>query len=407
MTRQHDQPVPGLPAAGGAAASGSPATASRRSTTRSGCRRHRAHGGRTNPFFVDLYRTIVAGRAGDRGARAHRAGACPRCARSARTSSATGAAAGAVLLADDGARRRHRRAERREHAQRAADPGQLRAALRPRRAQRPAGAGVHVLLDAGTATTSTSSAAPSGWSPARSRRRSSTSPTRTSSARTCTRSGWRRPAQPRQLADRHPRGRGRSSRRLELRDQHRDRRSESEQRARAGDGARRAACSRRSAASWSEIDWWRRRLARQRARRAPPPQLDSACDRWRGLFRSALATVDIADGDHHGREPLASRTRERPSGCAVRPRRSSSCSRRPASAMSQSDFYSYRYLASEGFLPGYNFPRLPLSAYIPAARARRDIARRVRAAAPVPGDHRVRAAQHHLPRGRRATRSTG
>jgi hypothetical protein len=32
----------------------------------------------------------------------------------------------------------------------------------------------------------------------------------------------------------------------------------------------------------------------------------------------------------------------------------------------QSDFYSYRYFASEGFLPGYSFPRLPLSAYIPA-----------------------------------------
>ena len=31
----------------------------------------------------------------------------------------------------------------------------------------------------------------------------------------------------------------------------------------------------------------------------------------------------------------------------------------------QSDFYSYRYFASEGFLPGYNFPRLPLSAFIP------------------------------------------
>ena len=30
-----------------------------------------------------------------------------------------------------------------------------------------------------------------------------------------------------------------------------------------------------------------------------------------------------------------------------------------------SDFYSYRYFASEGFLPGYNFPRLPLAAYIP------------------------------------------
>ncbi len=29
------------------------------------------------------------------------------------------------------------------------------------------------------------------------------------------------------------------------------------------------------------------------------------------------------------------------------------------------DFYTYRYLATEGFLPGYNFPRLPLLAFIP------------------------------------------
>ncbi len=29
------------------------------------------------------------------------------------------------------------------------------------------------------------------------------------------------------------------------------------------------------------------------------------------------------------------------------------------------DFYSYRELASQGFLPGYNFPRLPLMAYLP------------------------------------------
>ena len=32
-----------------------------------------------------------------------------------------------------------------------------------------------------------------------------------------------------------------------------------------------------------------------------------------------------------------------------------------------SDFYVYRYLATEGFLPGYNFPRLPLMAFIPGA----------------------------------------
>jgi len=34
-------------------------------------------------------------------------------------------------------------------------------------------------------------------------------------------------------------------------------------------------------------------------------------------------------------------------------------------ASNGSDFYSYRYLATEGFLPGYNFPRLPLYAFVP------------------------------------------
>ena len=38
----------------------------------------------------------------------------------------------------------------------------------------------------------------------------------------------------------------------------------------------------------------------------------------------------------------------------------------------QTDFYSYRYFASEGFLPGYSFPRLPLAAYIPGLAGRRE-----------------------------------
>lgn len=33
---------------------------------------------------------------------------------------------------------------------------------------------------------------------------------------------------------------------------------------------------------------------------------------------------------------------------------------------SNGDFYTYRYLATENFLPGYNFPRLPLVAFIPS-----------------------------------------
>ena len=139
-------------------------------------------------FSLDLYRSIVDGGQGIE-AREHTAQVRPEQREEREREFRAGKLPAAVLLADDGAGRRHRLAERREPAQRAADAGQLRAALGPRRAQRAAGAGVHVLLDAGTATTSTSSAAPSGWSLDRSRRHSSISPTRISSARTCTRSG--------------------------------------------------------------------------------------------------------------------------------------------------------------------------------------------------------------------------
>jgi hypothetical protein len=45
-----------------------------------------------------------------------------------------------------------------------------------------------------------------------------------------------------------------------------------------------------------------------------------------------------------------------------------------------SDFYTYRYLASQGFLPGYNFPRLPLMAWIPARGGTRSRARTTKAA---------------------------
>ena len=38
----------------------------------------------------------------------------------------------------------------------------------------------------------------------------------------------------------------------------------------------------------------------------------------------------------------------------------------------QGDFYPYRYFASEGFLPGYSFPRLPLAAFIPGERRTRN-----------------------------------
>ena len=61
--------------------------------------------------------------------------------------------------------------------------------------------------------------------------------------------------------------------------------------------------------------------------------------------------------------------RKRRSG-RLRPTNKSRCWREGTRAAS-SDFYSYRYLATEGFLPGYNFPRLPIYAFVPAGGYRR------------------------------------
>ena len=64
---------------------------------------------------------------------------------------ARGSFAGSLLLADDGAWRRHLGAERGLSAQRAADPGQLCAAVRPSGTVRPGGSGGDLLRGAGPA----------------------------------------------------------------------------------------------------------------------------------------------------------------------------------------------------------------------------------------------------------------
>jgi superfamily II DNA/RNA helicase/very-short-patch-repair endonuclease len=118
------------------------------------------------------------------------------------------------------------------------------------------------------------------------------------------------------------------------------------------------------------VDWWTDGWL-DRVLDSAAVRLDDACDRWRGLYRSALATqatqtsviADASRSQDHKRE-------------AKRLRREAEAQLELLTAASgpsyQSDFYSYRYMASEGFLPGYNFPRLPLSAYIPGRATRRD-----------------------------------
>lgn len=94
-----------------------------------------------------------------------------------------------------------------------------------------------------------------------------------------------------------------------------------------------------------------------------PIEFDKAFVRWRELYDSARAQLMDAN------------KRSEITGLPAAERRKIKMAQAQAldqigileqgKATSGSDFYSYRYLATEGFLPGYNFPRLPLYAFVP------------------------------------------
>jgi hypothetical protein len=94
-----------------------------------------------------------------------------------------------------------------------------------------------------------------------------------------------------------------------------------------------------------------------------PQEFDRAFDRWRELYNSARTQL------------MEANSRSEITGLSGADRRKIKSGQMQASdqiaileqgkASNGSDFYSYRYLATEGFLPGYNFPRLPLYAFVP------------------------------------------
>lgn len=97
---------------------------------------------------------------------------------------------------------------------------------------------------------------------------------------------------------------------------------------------------------------------------------EAACERWRDLYRAALRQAELQNRIILDASRPATDKRQ-----AQRLRREAEAQLAlltSTDTFAQSDFYSYRYFASEGFLPGYSFPRLPLSAFIPGRRAKGD-----------------------------------
>ena len=118
------------------------------------------------------------------------------------------------------------------------------------------------------------------------------------------------------------------------------------------------------AAPWYDDEWL------ERVFRELDLEFEHACRRWRTLYRSAYEQA----GKQHAISLDQSRTTDdhRRAEALRREALAQIELLRDVDSVAQSDFYSYRYFASEGFLPGYSFPRLPLSAFIPARRVRSD-----------------------------------
>jgi len=94
---------------------------------------------------------------------------------------------------------------------------------------------------------------------------------------------------------------------------------------------------------------------------------EGAFERWRTLYQSAVTERQAANA-------IAQRTGLSAKDRADARSRYLAADRQvqlleTGTSSSGSDFYTYRYLATEGFLPGYNFPRLPLYAFIDQERA--------------------------------------
>jgi hypothetical protein len=100
---------------------------------------------------------------------------------------------------------------------------------------------------------------------------------------------------------------------------------------------------------------------------AAPCRFSSAFERWRQLYLSAHAQLMEANrkSEMHG---LSSGER-RDAKLAQAQANEQLALLEKGRSTGGSDFYTYRYLATEGFLPGYNFPRLPIYAYVPALGA--------------------------------------
>jgi very-short-patch-repair endonuclease len=114
-------------------------------------------------------------------------------------------------------------------------------------------------------------------------------------------------------------------------------------------------------APWYREAWIRETLV------SAPRAFDNALGRWRELYTAAVRQRD--ENQAISNRPTVPKPEQREADRRVdEAKREIELLLNRSEESVESDFYPYRYLASEGFLPGYNFPRLPLRALIPTGK---------------------------------------
>jgi len=131
------------------------------------------------------------------------------------------------------------------------------------------------------------------------------------------------------------------------------------------------------AGSWYTDDWIDSNLDRI------AKHLDQAMARWRTIYRSARSLLTRATQPiESGLLKVGSKDYKKYKRLQDQANRQLNLLRNDQAGSAQlSEFYPYRYLASEGFLPGYNFTRLPLRIYLPTGGTTGEFISRPRAIA--------------------------
>jgi len=111
--------------------------------------------------------------------------------------------------------------------------------------------------------------------------------------------------------------------------------------------------------AWFSVDWITHIIEEI------PSAFDRACQRWRDLYTEAYQAKSSATEQLKAAHLTQNSSEYRTAKATLdQSQRKLDLLRNKAGFKDFSEFYPYRYLASEGFLPGYNFTRLPIRIFL-------------------------------------------